>query len=196
MVFRGFIATILACRVFGAPAIKDSDLAQMLANSETRQRAIGLVMAAPAAKLPVLIAWTQKPPAGVDEFNLRVGLMDALGELKSKQAIPFLVRNLSRQRAFVGAADIFMKTEESVESRIPAIAALIKIGPDSLPALYNNYSTASLEDKLATIIVVSRIAATMKDPSGPRGFLITVLGEANMLRDWAEEGSRRLASAQ
>jgi hypothetical protein len=189
---RLLFVTFLLCRVSNGAEIADLDLARMLANTETRQRAIQLIAAAPSTKLPLLIAWSLRPPAHMDEFNLRVGLMDAFGELKSKEAIPFLVKNISRQRTLVGDANIFMKTEESVESRVPAVAALIKIGPDCLPVLYGHYSTAPLEDRIATIIVVSRIAATMTDPSNPKGFLASVAGETNMIHSWAEDGLKHL----
>jgi hypothetical protein len=86
-----------------------------------------------------------------------------------------------------------MKTPEIIESRIPAVAALIKIGPDALPALYDSYWAASMpDDRLAIIIVVSRIASLLKDPSIPIRFLSSAAGQANMEHFWAEEGLKHL----
>ncbi len=47
-------------------------------------------------------------------------------------------------------------------------------------------------DRLAIIIVVSRIASSLKDPSEPMGFLSHATGQANMEHFWAEEGLKHL----
>jgi len=192
MIERLMAVAVLVASAGLAQDIADFDLARLLSNDDTRKRAIEAIVNSRSKKLHLLLSWSRRPPAHVDEFALRTGLIDAFGELKSREAIPFLIKNISVQRTPYGAPNVFMKTEETIESRVPAVAALVKVGPDCLPALYEYYSTAAPDDRLAVIVIVSRIAATMKEPESPRGFLSSVAGQANMEHFWAEEGLKHL----
>ena len=136
--------------------------------------------------VPLLLSWTKNPPAQVDQHGLFVGLANAFAQLKAKEAIPFLIKNISLQR-WILDMPVWLKTDKVIEERLPAVAALVQIGPDASKAVISEYLTIEPDDRLAAIFVVARI----RDPEA-RGFLVSVLGRANMERYWAEEGLKRL----
>jgi hypothetical protein len=194
---RTLILIALVCGAADAQKISDLDLARMLSNSNTRQSAIEEILASRSSKVPLLLSWSRRPPAHMDPIStweLDVGLIDAFGELKSREAIPFLIKNISRQEDLIEAPNLLsMKTTEAIESRVPAVAALVKIGPDALPALYDSYwATTMPNDRLAIIVVVSRIASSMKDPSEPNGFPQTCNRPSECGTFSAEEGLKHL----
>jgi len=189
---KALLSLVLVCGVAVAQKTSDLELARRLSDGSTRQSAIAEILASRDSKIRLLLSWIRKPPSQINTWELDVGLMDAFGELKSKEAIPFLIKNIRRERYTIESPNIFMKTTEVIESRIPAVAALIKIGPDALPALYHSYSVAMPDDRLAIIIVVSRIASSLKDASIPMQFLSSVAGRANMEHFRAEEGLKHL----
>ena len=83
-----------------------------------------------------------------------------------------------------------MKTPEVIESRIPAITALIQIGPAASRALLRMPAQCmTLEDRLAVIFTISKI------PGVPEAhdFLLVALGQANAERYWAEERLKQVA---
>ena len=109
--------------------------------------------------------------------------------MKTKEAVPFLIKNISLQRWL--EMNIWLKTDKVIEERLPAVAALVRIGPDASRAIISEYLTIEPDDRLAAIFVVARI----RDPEA-RGFLSSVLGRANLERYWAEEGLKRLDERQ
>lgn len=166
-----------------------TDLAFQLANRETRQSAVTKVVASGANRAPFLLSWTRHPPVGVDRYQLNIGLADAFGALGTKEAIPFLIENISLSRW--GEVNIWLKKDSVIEENLPAVAALIKMGPAASSALIRAASKPMLaEDRLPLIFVISRV----KDPEA-RGFLVTAMGEANIEHYWAEEGLKLLDSA-
>jgi hypothetical protein len=124
----------------------------------------------------------------VEKGALYIGLADVFGQLKTKEAIPFLVKNIGLQRGF-SAPNIWMKTPQVVQERLPAVTALIRIGPEASRFLIDTFWTQlQPQDRLAAIFVVSRISGVPE----AKEFLSTVLGQANMERHWAEEGLKTL----
>jgi hypothetical protein len=189
-------------RLFGPPAgvaiafavalaqgADDRQLAELLANSSTREAAVARVAGSPATSVPLLLSWTTAPPPGVDDYELRVGLADALGEVRSQAAIPFLVKNLVLRRdRFIDLAP-WLKTPEVVVDTFPAISALIKIGPEASRALIlAARQPMTAEERLAAVFVVSRI----KGVPEARPFLTSALAQADLERRWIEEGVRAL----
>lgn len=78
---------------------------------------------------------------------------------------------------------------------MPAVSALIRIGPEARDALNKTWGAEAAGDRLAAIFVVARIAAATQDPQiseKAREFLLTSLGEANLQRHWAQEGLKLL----
>jgi hypothetical protein len=126
------------------------------------------------------------PPAQVDEYELFLGLADAFGRLKTEAAIPFLIKHINIQRG-LAAPNIWMKTGEVIQQRMPAIGALIQIGPPASKALIGTWPPRQEEDRLATIFVVSQISGVPE----ARGFLASAMGEANLEHHWAGEGLKR-----
>ncbi len=78
-----------------------------------------------------------------------------------------------------------MKTAQVIENRMPAVQALVHIGPDAARMLIHGslYGLTS-EERLAAIFVISQI----KNVPESREFLNTVRGQANMECHLAEEG--------
>jgi hypothetical protein len=138
---RALIIVTFVCGMATAQRNDDTELARMLSNPDSRQRAIEEILARPDSKIPMLLSWTRKPPSQVNEFGLSIGLIDAFGEMKSKEAIPFLIKNISRQRSQIGAPNIFLKSAQAIESRVPAVAALIRATTN----LTNPHRTAKVE---------------------------------------------------
>jgi len=166
----------------------DNDLARGLADANTRGQAVASVVALGSAKVPILLSWTRKPPARVDVYELNIGLADAFGEMKTRDAIPFLVNNIGIDRTH--APNTWLKSPDAVEARLAAAAALIKIGSEAASAVYRAASSPMYyKDKLAAMFVISR----MKDAPGARSFLLSALGEANLERGWAEEDLKQFA---
>jgi hypothetical protein len=194
---RSFIATIVIVGGIAVAQLGDGDqqLARLLADDTTREKAVEMVVAGGAAKVPLLLSWTRNPPPDISEYGLYIGLAETFGRLKAKESIPFLIKNIAIQR-WPASANTWMKTPEVIEERMPAVAALIHIGPEALNALVHApWRPTEPEDRLAGILVVSRIAASTKDQKASeeaRAFLQAASGEANMQRFWAEFGLKLL----
>lgn len=150
-----------------AQRVSDLDLARELASPEKRKSAIAGLLLDGKGKFPALLAWTQTPPADVDEYELRVGLADALGQLKEEEAIPFLIKCLKLRRVrFVDFAP-WMKVEAAIEDTFPAVSALIRIGPEGskaamrayekIPLLTSRVPLLDVEERLCAIVVVSHV---------------------------------------
>jgi hypothetical protein len=119
---------------------------------------------------------------------LYVGLADVFGTLKTAEAIPFLIKNISLDRT--RAVNTWLKTPEIIEERLPAVGALVKIGPEACKALIRaTWKPMLHEDRLAAIFAVSRITSQYKIPEA-REFLSSVLASATLERYTAEEGLR------
>jgi hypothetical protein len=162
------------------------DLATRLADPELRYAAVNSIVDSGGKDLALLLSWTETPPKGVDEWALRVGLADAFGKLRAKEAIPFLVRNIGLERYFVRQA-FWTKADSVIVSRLPAAAALIAIGPDASKALIAApWNKMSVGEHLAAIYTVSRIA----DP-GARDFLMSVHAEGSEV-EFVEEGLKAI----
>lgn len=180
------IAVVMSCVIASAQDASDLELARLLANDSTRQSAVANIVASGGAKVPLLLSWTRTPPAQVDERGLHIGLADLFGQLKTKEAIPFLIKNISLPRSH--RVNIWLKTEEAIEAHFPAVAGLVGIGPAASQSVIRaSWEPMLAEDRLAAIFVVARI----QDPEG-RGFLLSALAEANMSRSFAERGLKRL----
>jgi len=114
----------------------------------------------------------------------------ACGALRIKEAIPFLIQHISLQ-SWISSPDVWMKTSEVVEDRLPAVKALIQIGPEAAKTVMGaTWDRMGNEDRLACLVVVSRVG------EGPaaREFILKALGEANLQRNSAEEALKTLAS--
>jgi hypothetical protein len=167
----------------------DRELARMLSDENTRESAVSSIVSAGAAKVPLLLSWARTPPPDVDVTYLFVGMADAFGALKSKEAIPFLIKHISIQRGWIPAVDTWMKTPAVVEDRLPAVKALIRIGPDAARALLKvPWDGMSSEDRLSALFVVAHVG----DGSDSREYIGRALGEANLQHFWAEQGLRVL----
>ena len=133
-------------------------LAESLAFQSTRQAAVEEIVSDPARNIPILLSWTRRPPSYVeDSQRLRLGMVNAFAELKTKEAIPFLVGCISWYPYGVSFAP-WLKVADAVERQLPCVGALIQIGPDASRYLIRRtLKDVHGEDRLAAIFVVSRI---------------------------------------
>jgi HEAT repeat protein len=185
-----FIALAIRCGM-SAQVRGDRDLASLLANESTRREAVTKIVAAGSGKVSLLLSWARNPPADLNQHELYIGLADAFGQLRTKEAIPFLIKQIGLNRW--RDVNTWLKTAPVIEERLPAAAALIRIGPEASKVLIRvSWDGMRPEDRLAAIFVVSRIASTMKDGDEERAFLHSAVGQANMERYWAEDGLKVL----
>lgn len=199
---RGFVAR---ARIHGLVVIlagvmsacgqnaQDQGLARRLANNETRQEAVAEILASGEEKIPLLLSWTRIPldrlnafpPHRMDVYELRIGLADAFGALRAREAIPFLVTNILLKRHRAVDLAPWLKVAEVVSETFPAIAALISIGPDASSALVQkSIGRMTPEERLATIVVISRTS----EVPGARALLTSALSGGVLQSDWAKEG--------
>jgi len=182
------------CAVSFAQDTNDRDLAILLANANTRQTALAKIVASGNDNVPLLLSWTQTPPDRVDRYGLYIGLADAFGQLKTKDAIPFLIKNIS-YLSRTSPVDLapWLKTAKVITETFPAIGALIRIGPEAARALIRaSQGQMTPADRLAAIFAISQ---TRDVPEG-RAFLASALGHANVERYWATEGLKLLGDAK
>jgi hypothetical protein len=180
---------VVACVVQSARSKGDLELAHHLAEKESRANAVAGILASGAGNLPLLISWTRTPPAGIDRYELNIGLADAFGSLKAKEAIPFLIENISRRRDPHLDLQPWLRGGGTIERTFPSVAALIQIGPDASRELIRASAKPMLaEDRLAAVFVVSRI----KDVPEALPFLRLTRVESNLTLNHAEIGIKLL----
>jgi hypothetical protein len=165
------------------------DLARRLAGDKTRAVAVNEAVGRGDEMLPRLLSWAETAPPHVDRCGLDIGLAEVFGRLKSKQAIPFLIRNISLRRTCPIDMNPWHQTPDVVEATFPCIAALLNIGPDASTALMRAWeSPMSASDRLAALFVIARTSGIPE----ARQFLTSVLRKADLERFWAEEGLKVL----
>jgi hypothetical protein len=187
----------------------DKELARQLSDDATQKDAIAKVVAAGAAKVPLLLSCAARPPAGLPglgEYFLDIALADAFGQLKTREAIPFLVGNISMHRWPYMNPSMWRRSPQTVVEEMPAVAALISIGSQALPGVIavarGPLDPSSYEDYLAAVFVAPRIAVTAGDKRKTRDFLSATLarsktlpGGAPELSHWAQDGLRLLSES-
>ena len=180
-------AVAMNCLPLCAGDAAEQSLAHELARDGSRRNAVDKIAARGSSLVPLLLLWTCNPPTDVNEHDLNVGLAEAFGRLKAKEAIPFLIKNITLKRgALDDTPNTWLKVAEVIERRLPAVVALIQIGPEASEAVMRaSWEKPMVDDEmLAAIFVVSRIP----NVPGARQFLASALGGANLRRFWAQEG--------
>ena len=165
------------------------DLATRLATPELREGAVESISDSSGRNLSLLLLWGETPPGGVNPIYLNIGLAEAFGKLRAREAIPFLVRNITLD--VTGLSDnIWMKADSVIERRLPAVSALIAIGPDASKALIASpLSEMPLDAHIAAVFVISRIA----DPAA-RDFLMSAHPSGAAETRYLQEGLRAIAA--
>ncbi|MEZ5403818.1 MAG: hypothetical protein R2729_29330 [Bryobacteraceae bacterium] len=178
-----FLSTTLAA--LHAQPFSAHELAGLLADRTNRKEAIARIISASSRWTPVLLSWTKNPPPTADRHELFVGLADAFGQLRTIEAIPFLVENIGIQRR--NRPNLWLKTIDVLMEGLPAAGALVRIGPEASKAIVDRYPTLPADERLVALFAVANIG----DPRA-RSFLAAELGRATLERRWAQEGLRRL----
>ena len=188
------MAVLLACAATSAvgcgassPVSRDRALARRLSNDSTRDEAVAEIAGSGTNRVPLLLSWGRTPPARLDVCGLYVGLAAAFGRMRTKEAIPFLVKNISIRRPCYADFSPWFKAPEAIEATFPAVAALVRIGPEASRAVIRAWQEPMLPwDRLAALFVVSHVQGVPEAQT----FLRTALGEASQERAWAEYGLR------
>lgn len=158
-----------ACWLLATQIGSGQDLAIRLADPELRQLAVRSITYSGGRDLALLLSWGENPPPRVDSLQLRLGLMEAFRKLRAKEAIPFLIRYMTLDIRGI-SGNVWTKADGVVETRLPAIDALIAIGPDASKAVI-----AALSDKTPPEVYVESLFIICKiaDPAA-RDFLLSV----------------------
>jgi hypothetical protein len=163
-----------------------------LVNPDTRQETLDEIRQNRDKVLPRLLAWAKELPSGFNEFeqrDLQIIMAEIFGNLRVEEAIPFLIANISLDKGPM--TNVWGRTPEVIQARLPGVAALIAIGPEAARTLIATpRDRMSPYDRLAAVFVVSRIGGV----PGAREYLNSALGEATALHYRAEEGLRYLES--
>ena len=181
--------SFIAATVYSVASVRaanaDRVLATALANDRAREAAITSIVAAGNSRVPLLLSWTRKPPSHVVTCGLYTGLADAFGRLRTKAAIPFLIENIAMRRSCGADFAPWLKTPRLIEWNLPAVGALVQIGPDASRAVIAAARRGMVqEDNLAAIFVVAQVGGVPE--AGV--FLRSALGRANMEAYRAEQG--------
>ncbi len=164
----------------------NDEVARDLAHPDTRDATVVRLVSCGDACLPILLQWTNTAPKGVDERQLRIGLSDVFARLRTREAIPFLIRNISISR--FRDVNTWIKAPAVIEERLPCVSALIQIGSNASDALMKAaLSPIEMRDYVAVIYTISRI----RDPR-TRHFLLSTVASSGMTLSFAQEGLRRI----
>lgn len=126
--------------------------------------------------------------------SLLAGMADAFGVLGTKEAIPWLIANITLWR-YDSPTDLkrWLRRSETIEYDFPAVRALVRIGPEALDALIQSYYYKPLdrETRLAIVFALSRI-------HNPRTkqLLKSVQYDINQLQQFVNEGLALPASGE
>ncbi len=106
---RGLSIAALCCGFAAPQDPKSLEMARQLADESTRQSAVPRIVASGSNTVSQLLSWAKTPPTGVDEHGIYVGLADVFGQLKTEEAIPFLIKNISLDRDDLPAPNIMVE---------------------------------------------------------------------------------------
>jgi hypothetical protein len=133
--------------------------------------------------LPVLLRLAERTPDGINDRELKIGLAMTFGHLKAEETIPFLVRNVTLER-WPPRPNIWLKSQSAVYEHLPALAALVAIGPKAARAMMAHCEgPTTLDERLAAILIVTKT----DDSPAAKQFLSGLLAEANMQQAWAQK---------
>lgn len=176
----------------------EREVLRQLESPESRERFLSRI--SPQDKdLERLLLKISESPSGqnenrIDHYNLHVGLADAFGRLGTKEAIPWLIANITLWRYGLPAnIRRWQHPSQDLEGAFPAVRALARIGPEALDALIQSYYSKPLniETRLAIVFASSRI-------HNPRAkqLLKSVQYDINQLQKFVNEGLALPASGE
>jgi len=160
---------------FGCLAAQAQDendrLVRLLVNDKTQAKTVADIVASGHDKMSLLLSWTKNPPGRLDPFELetlKVGLADIFGQLKTNEAVPFLVKNIRMQRSIFLMPGFGLKEGRVVLERLPAVAALVKISTPALESLERAlYVAPPSENRLPFAFAITH-TSELDEPARPR----------------------------
>lgn len=160
MALKLICTAALSCIVASAQPTT-SDLSA-LGDPNRRQQALETFVKAGESGLTMLLSAVKSDGArGVEPFELRVGLAEAFAAIASPKALPFLVANVSIERHRIRDAKLWFRSPREIREALPAVDALIKIGPAAIPMLIERYHKENtLDERLAILFVCRTIGGT------------------------------------
>jgi len=178
--------------LISAQAPSNRELVKLIEDDSTRDAAVQKIVASGNSKARELLEWTQGAPKDVNTYRLYLGLAEVFGQLRMREAIPFLIRNITLE-IWPQSPNIWMKSPSAIRGRMPAVSALIEIGKAASLALINEPLEGMPPDRrLATMFVVGQVAGVPES----KEFLNRIISQANTERFWAEEGLKHLETQQ
>lgn len=183
----------------GSSRNPDLSLARALADADegTRHAAIRSVVSSRQPTVRSLLTLARDPPAQFglwEQARLAASLADIFGELRAREAIPFLVEKILIEDGPLTSPNIWTKPPEVIIERMPAVRALIRIGAPAAAAIMKGPEPCEFTSRMAGTLVVSRIAQTMRDPQEAVLFLQIRRNGAFMEAQMAEDGLKALSS--
>jgi hypothetical protein len=122
------------------------------------------------------------------EDFLRLSLAEAFGSLKTREAIPVLIRNIGIEEFVPG--NTWSKGPERIASDYPAAGALINIGPEASRAVIKAYPDLKEPgNRLVAVFVVSQV----EDVPEADNFLMSVAATSepgSAMNFWATTGRK------
>ena len=184
------------CVVACAQGTADLDLAHQLGDRETQPAAVNEIVTSGRDRVPLLLAWTKAAPPQLNDLEVTIlndAIADIFGQLKVEEAIPYLVKNIGYQRFPPYPGVIWYKPLPVIEEQLPAMTALIRIGPKAAEAIMRASPwDMGTEGRQRPSFAVSEIAYTMKDHEKEKSFLKGMLALAESECRFAKEGLKRL----
>ena len=186
-----FVPLLFVSPIGHSQAPDGRKLAVALANPDARTRTVEDIVSSGRTDVPLLLELARRPPRGVDRSELYIGLAEVFGRLRVREALPFLIANISL--GIERAPNIWLKTDRAIAERMPAVAALIRIGPAASLAVMNAWAGPMTDaDRLAAIFVVGQIQGV----PDARAFLQSVVGGATLERNLALDGIKALSRSR
>jgi hypothetical protein len=150
----GALVCLLAWYPSPTTAQDPTALARALADPRSSAGAIESVVASPKESLPLLLRWSRKPPPGLSIPTLHGSMIEIFGRLKTVEAAPFLIEHIEYGSVM---GNLWMKQSDVVVERLPAVRALIRIGPAALSDLQAAYLKAAGTKRLAIVLAMARM---------------------------------------
>src|SRR5579859_3490663 len=98
--------------------MSDKGLARLLVDENTRRTTITRVVESRHDLVPLILSWIRTPPPelnDIDRYILRASMAEIFGRLGTKEAIPFLIENISLHSSLMLYPSVWTKSAAAVE---------------------------------------------------------------------------------
>ncbi len=157
-------------------------------NKKAHAAAIQALAASPREGCVTLLRWIRTPPAGVDIYDLTVAMMEAFGEIRAPEGVPFIISHITwLPNAWGNPGNIWNKSPETLAERFPGIGALVRIGSPATSQVASAYYNSAGTDRIAITVAL----ALLKDARA-RYALSEINRQASLLEGAADQRLARI----